>query len=908
MKLRFPGTIVCLLGLAPALADDTKPNDRVLWYSAPATDWETEALPLGNGRLGCMIFGGINEERIQFNEDSLWLGDEKDTGAYQAFGDVFIRFGDGSTSVTNPSKHKTSPSQDVTKTSDDNPATKWCMEHNGKPVIWEISGGSLSKEPLTTYTFTSANDAPKRDPMQWELFGSEDGTRWEKLDERNEASPFEKRGQKKTFTLPGKRDNGSYGHYRFVFQPTDKTHFQIADIQLGDDVEKAPVNYRRELDIENSVHRVKYESEGTVFTREAFASRPAEALVFRFTADKPGAYTGSIELTDMHGAEIRSEDDTITSAGSLKGAKLKMGKNETSFNRFLEYEAQVKLLHEGGSIAANEGGISFEDCDSITIILVADTNYDNRRSNDWKKEHPHKQLTKQLSSASSKTYEQLMDQHLMDYRSLYSTLEIDLGTSPEKILNQSTNERLDSYRGQKVKIAKKTNMGAAATNSKGGKPDPDLEELLFQYARYLMISCSRPGALPANLQGLWNDSNSPPWRSDYHSDVNIQMNYWFVDAANLSECFLPLAEWVNSIRDVRKEATNKQFGARGWLTRAENGIFGGSTYKWSKGDSSWIAQNLWDHYAFTLDEEYLRTRAYPVMKELCEFWEDHLKELPDGTLVSPDGWSPEHGPIEDGVSFDQQLIWDLFTNFIEASEILGEDEAYREKITGMKSKLLGPQIGKWGQLQEWMVDRDDPKNSHRHVSQLVGLHPGRQISPLTTPELAEAAKVSLNGRGDGGTGWSKAWKISFWARLHDGNRSYKLLREQIFANIYDNLFDTHPPFQIDGNFGYAAGICEMLVQSHMGGIQFLPALPDVWQDGEIKGIRARGGFEIDLSWEAGEMTSAEIFSSKGGECRIYSDEPITVTCEGKDVITSDSDKGVILFHTKPGKTYRVYRR
>ncbi|MDP4720710.1 MAG: glycoside hydrolase N-terminal domain-containing protein [Akkermansiaceae bacterium] len=906
MKLKFPGTIVCLLGLVPALADDTKPNDRILWYSAPATDWETQALPLGNGRLGCMVFGGIAEERIQFNEDSLWLGDEKDTGAYQAFGDLFIRFGSGSTSVTNPSKHNTTPAQDVTKSTDGDPSTKWCMEHNGKPVIWEIAGSSLAEKPLTSYTFTSANDVPARDPMEWILYGSADGSDWKKIDERKETSPFAKRGQVKTFEIDS--TPSPYAQYRIVFQPTEKTHFQIADIRLGDGVEKAPDSYRRELDIENSVHRVEYEKEGTTFTREAFASRPAEALVFRFKANKPGAYTGSIELTDMHGAVITSEGDTITSTGSLKGVKLKMGKNETSFNRFLDYEAQVKVQHEGGSITSTNGGITFEGCDSITVMLVADTNYDNRRSNDWKKEHPHQQLTEQLASASSKTFEQLMEEHLTDYRSLYGTLELDLGTSPEETLNQPTNERLDSYRGQKVEITKKTNMGAEATNPKGGKPDPDLEELLYQYARYLMISCSRPGALPANLQGLWNQSNSPPWRSDYHSDVNIQMNYWFVDAANLSECFLPLAEWVNSIRDVRKEATNKEFGARGWLTRAENGIFGGSTYKWSKGDSSWIAQNLWDHYAFTLDEEYLRTRAYPVMKELCEFWEDHLKELPDGSLVSPDGWSPEHGPIEDGVSFDQQLIWDLFTNFIEASEILGEDEVYREKVASMKSKLLGPQIGKWGQLQEWMVDRDDPKNSHRHVSQLVGLHPGRQISPLTTPELAEAAKVTLNGRGDGGTGWSKAWKISFWARLHDGDRSYKLLREQIFANIYDNLFDTHPPFQIDGNFGYAAGICEMLVQSHMNGIQFLPALPDVWPDGEIRGIRARGGFEINLNWRDGEMSSAEIISLSGGECRIYSDKALTITCDNEVVPTEKAEGVIISFPTEENKTYVVSYR
>jgi alpha-L-fucosidase 2 len=295
--------------------------------------------------------------------------------------------------------------------------------------------------------------------------------------------------------------------------------------------------------------------------------------------------------------------------------------------------------------------------------------------------------------------------------------------------------------------------------------------------------------------------------------------------------------------------------------------------------------------------------SYPVMTELCEFWVDHLKELPDGTLVSPDGFSPEHGPHEDGVSFDQQLIWDLFTNFLEASEILGVQGEFQQQIASMKPRLLGPKIGKWGQLQEWMVDRDDPENKHRHQSHMIAVHPGRQISPLTTPEFAEAAKVSMNARGDGGTGWSKAWKINIWARLHDGDRAYKLLSEMICANIRQNLFDFHPPFQIDGNFGYASGIYEMLVQSHMKQLHLLPSLPAVWPDGHIHGIQTRGGFDLNIDWRDGKLARAEIRSKNGRPCRIRCAVPVTVSVADSPLELIKNTDGTIEFETEEGRTY-----
>jgi len=747
----------CLLNAAAGTASDLK-----MWYDKPAGDWMREALPIGNGRLGCIIFGGRTREHIQFNEDSLWIGDESDTGAYQAFGDLFIVLGD-----------------------------------SASPAVQTHSSGR-----------------------------------------------------------------------------------------------QATGQYRRELDLARGVHTITYEDKGIHFKREYFASYPDQVLVFRLTADKKGMYSGTVTLTDMHEGHISIEGNKMTSKGSLAGYTYgkgsNSGKKNIEYNIALSYEAQVLILNDGGSVTASDGKITFEQADSLTILLVADTDYLNQRGKGWKGKHPHNKLERQLNSAASKSYDELRKAHIADYKSLFDRCVLDVGSSTAQRKKLPTDQRLAAY--------------------KADGSDPDLEEMVFQYARYLMISSSRPGALPANLQGLWNMSNTPPWRSDYHTDVNIEMNYWFTDHANLCECFGPLAEWVHSIREVRKDETKATFGTRGWLTHAENGVFGGSTWKWSKGDAAWVAQNLWDHYAYTGDQQYLETRAYPVMKELCEFWEDHLKALPDGTLVSPDGFSPEHGPHEDGVSFDQQLVWDLFTNFIEASDILGKDEAFRKKIASMKSRLLGPRIGRWGQLQEWMVDRDDPRDEHRHLSHMIAVHPGRQISPVETPELAEAAKVSMNARGDGSTGWSRAWKVSIRARLHDGDRAYSILKGMLQAKFASNLFDMHPPFQIDGNFGYAAGVCEMIVQSHIGDVHLLPALPSAWSTGSVKGIRARKGFVLNMEWKDARLRRCTLLSELGAPCRLRTQQPVTVSCEGKSVKTTPISDFVLEFETSKSSTYEIVVR
>lgn len=646
-------------------------------------------------------------------------------------------------------------------------------------------------------------------------------------------------------------------------------------------------DYRRELSLDEAVGRVSYVIGTTRYEREYFASHADSVVVMRLsTPGSRGRLNLALRMVDGEGRQAMTGGNMFLVSGQLD---------------LLHYEAQAVVKAEGGTVRTEDGRLMVSGADAVTVVLAAATDFDlsSPTYTCGDERGLHARVSARVERASALAYKRLRARHVEDYSRLFGRVELELA---DTVPAMTTDELLRNH-----------------------KYNNYLDMLCFQYGRYLMISSSRGSAVPSNLQGLWNNVNNPPWECDYHSNINIQMNYWPAEVTNLAECHMPFINYVSTEamkQDGSWQRVARKDGCRGWAVHTQNNLFGYTDWLINRPANAWYCTHLWQHYAYGLDRVYLRSVAWPVMKETCLYWFDRLK-MQDGRLIAPDEWSPEHGPWEDGPAYAQQLIHELFANTLEAAGALGYDDSFvaelREKYALLDNGL---HIGSRGQLREWLKTDDTPDDHHRHLSHLMALYPCSGISTLTDRRLADAARVSLNWRGDGATGWSRAWKVACWAWLNDGERAYNLLKkaqnitdvtvvsmEDNAGGMYGNLFCAHPSFQIDGNFGTAAAIAEMLLQNTVKGVCLLPALPEAWNDGSFEGLRAHGGFTFGAEWDDGRLTEASVKSEAGGICRLYLPgvKVRKVTGKyGRRMKCKAVEDGVMEFMTKPGHTYRIY--
>lgn len=927
----FIATVLVNLLMLMSIDSRSQDSNLKLWYRQPAVKW-TDALPIGNGRLGAMIFSGVSRDRIQFNEETLWTGEPRNynkPGAHRFLDTIrqllFEKKQKEAEALaerefmglkSNDGKKEAWTNQILSmKGVTGNPAladyddSKWKMievptydgwetvGHDGLDgAVWlrhsfELPAGWAGKKLILDLNRIRDRDITYVNGIEVGSMESNDARRYVIApnvlrqgrnvisilvinydnkggitgykDTTRHIGVYPEGDEQQKLSLNGRwkyfiqnDEPPAVGKYQAEYQPFGDLYLDFPPAGAVDD-------YRRELDLANALVTTTYTDKGIVFKREYLATQPGQAIVIHLTASEKGNITFYAGISSPHKLSSVKKIDPRTLALSLKVR-----------NGALKGESILHIRTKNGSVQVIDGRLSVSNADEATLYLVAATNYKNYRD---VSADPASICKSNLSDIRVKTYADLKRAHTAEYQRYFNSFSVDLGNSENE--NLPTDERL-------AKFARSS--------------DPSFAALYLQYGRYLLIASSRPGTRPANLQGIWNDLLTPPWGSKYTTNINAEMNYWPAELLNLSSLHEPLLTMISELAVTGKQTARSYYNAPGWVLHHNTDLWRGTAPInaanhgiWVTG-GAWLCHHLWEHYLFTQDLAFLQNKAYPVMKEAALFFDSFLTRDPKtGWLISTPSNSPEQGGLVAGPTMDHQIIRDLFKNVIAASELLKVDVSLRNRLSE-KYKLIAPnQVGKHGQLQEWMEDVDDPRNKHRHVSHLWGQYPGDEINWDDSPELMRAAMQSLIFRGDAATGWSLGWKINFRARFKDGEHAYKMIQMLLSpvdggAGSYVNLFDAHPPFQIDGNFGGAAGLGEMLIQSHTKFIDILPALPAAIPNGQVKGICARGGFEFDITWKNGQLEELRMLSKAGRHAMIrYNGKSVAVTTQKNKRYTFD---------------------